>query len=224
MTRNTSRTPSFRPSLLAAAVLLAASTSSFAATSYDHAALYAGGEAAPPEVEARVMAEMYPPQSALSRDEVMQDLADARRAGTLSAAGEIADTADVLTARSRFSEQQTLEILAAHEAQRQRVAALEAEAQARALAQAQAQLHAQAQAQAQPLDPDSPLAPASEVAALAAAMAVDVNGNPIIDETAEGPTDDEPAPVPVAPHALPPIEVPISRPSDLPPQILIDKD
>lgn len=229
----TTKTP-FRPSMLAVAMLLAAPLSSFAAgsadalssprhTAFDSSALY--GEAMPPEVEARLLAATHPPQTALSRDEVRQELADARRAGTLAAAGEIADTADVLTARSRYIEQQTLEILAAHEAQRQRVAALEAEARAQAMAQSMAQAQRLAQAQPQPLDPDSPLAPGSESAALAAAMAVDVNGNPIIDEPADSPSDEPaPAPAPVTPHALPPIEVPINRPSDLPPQILIDKD
>jgi hypothetical protein len=58
----------------------------------------------------------------ISRADVREELAEAQEAGTLPAAGELADTPQVLAARAEFNEEQALEILAAYEAERARLA------------------------------------------------------------------------------------------------------
>ncbi len=216
-------------SVLAAALLASSAASALATTpDTDVAALvYAGGEAMAPEAEARLRALTTTPGGALTRDEVQQQWAEARQDGSLLAAGEIAEPQTVLLARSVANERQTRQILASHEAERQRVVALEAQAEA----QRQAELQARLAAAVTP----APVASADSGVMAAAALGSTTEPPPASPEPAASTSaafTESPAPTPDdAPPQLPlerpfvaPAEVPISRQSELPVEVLIDKD
>lgn len=215
-------------STLAAALLASSAASALAdAARTDLATLvYAGGEAMAPEAEAHLRVLMTTPGGALTRDEVRQQLAEARLDGSLPAAGEIADPPAVLLARSLSNERQTRQILAAHEAERQRVAALEAQADT----QRQAQLQASQAATDTPTPGGGADSGAIAAAAALGASPPTVSTDPVAD-TALAPVpspdpapSDAPPPLPVERPFLAPVEVPITRASDLPDEVLIDKD
>lgn len=214
--------PLQRPALLAGMLALA-SAPALAGGSLS-ALAYAGGEALAPEQEARMVALITTPGGALSRDEVREQLAGARRGGTLAEAGEIADTPRVLLAREASNERQLQAILAAREAERARLAAAEAEAAAAADARRQAQVLAQAapavqaEAQAEAAADGTPVAAAPAASAAADMAATAVPAVPA-DEPADRPLDR-----PLDRPALAPLELPITRPSDLPAQTLVDPD
>lgn len=165
-------------SLLAAGTLALASSASLAADSVP-SLVYASGEALSPEAEMRLNALQATPGGAMTRDEVRQELAAARQAGTLAEGGESGETPRVLAARDDANARQTRAILAAHEAERQRLAALEAERVARE------QAAVTAQAAAQP-GTDAPVAPL-------AAAATDPQAAAVSDTTPAAPAD-SPAP------------------------------
>ena len=185
------------------------------------ALVYAGGEAMPPEAEARLAAWTSTPGGLYARDEVRQQLAAARDEGTLAEAGEIAEPARVLLARHAANERQTQAILAAQEAaERARLAAIDAEAQRQAQLQAQGAQLAQAGSNAtmeprEILEPPVPGAPRADDAQ-ARPPAVDGATDAPADAPPDRPQDERPA--------LAPIEVPIVRPSDLPAETVVDKD
>ncbi|MCA0239328.1 MAG: hypothetical protein LCI02_00595 [Proteobacteria bacterium] len=83
-------------------------------------AVYAGGEAMPPEVERRVMA-MISGQA--SRADVRRELAEARGAGLMPAAGELADRPELLRARVAYNQRQAQTLMARYEAEHQRLLA-----------------------------------------------------------------------------------------------------
>lgn len=205
-------------SALAAGALALACTSTLAGDGLV-SLVYAGGEALAPEQEARMVALMTAPAGGLTRDEVQQQFADAQRAGALPEAGEMAETPRVLLARSAANERQVREILAAREAERARVAAIEAEAAA-----AEAQREAQAQAQTTAAAPvDSAVTTAIDGVSLAATAdapgAADASATP-----APAVPTDEPHDRPTDRPALAPPEVPIVRPSNLEAQPPVDED
>lgn len=191
-------------SLLAAGTLALASSASLAADSVS-SLVYASGEALSPEAEMRLNALQTTPGGAMTRDEVRQELATARQAGTLADGGEAGDTPSVLAARDDANVRQTRAILAAHEAERNRLAALEAERVARE------QAAATAQAAAQP-GTDAPAAP------LAAAPA-DPQAAAVADTTPAAPADspapsDKPAERPDTPAPAAPAPTLTLRESD----------
>lgn len=230
MTRN----PIFRRSTLAVGLALAASTLSVHAADLDTAALaavvYGGGEAMAPEAQARLNSLMTTPGGAWTRAEARQAFAEAQQAGTLAAAGEIADTPQVLVARADFNQRQTREILARHEAERQRLAAIEAERVALAAAEAERQRLA-----ALPVEPNASVALASGVSASEslAAPSESLVTEPVQAEaqaqaTATPPVEESPTQTPSQmpvdrPPALP-VEVPISRADEVPSDMLIDTE
>ena len=227
MTRK-SISSTFRLSTLAAGLAVAAS--SFAAhaaalnTSAVATQVYAGGEAMAPEAEARMNALMTTPGGAWSRADARQDLASAQQSGTVSAAGEIADTPQVLVARADFNQRQTRQILAAHEAERQRVAAIEAERVAVVAAEAERQRLATL-----PVESGSESILASSAVAAEAAP-----GETLITEPAEAqvltaplsepPLEEAPTQAPIKLPAALPIEVPISRAEELPSDMIVDTE
>lgn len=207
-----------RRSTLAAALVLA-SVPTLAAG--DVASLaYAGGEALPPEAEARLVALTTTPGGLVTREEVRQQWAQARQDGTLAEAGEEAEPPRVLLARSAANDRQAQAIIAAQQAEQARLAALEAEARRQALAQAQA---ATTLAQASPAAEGSPAADAGTVTD-AAAPATDTAAPAA--EAAAPPDEpaDRPVERPPAPPAMAPMEVPITRPLHTVPDTLVDKD
>lgn len=209
-----------RRSTLAAALVLA-SVPTLAAG--DVASLaYAGGEALPPEAEARLVALTTTPGGLVTREEVRQQWAEARQDGTLGEAGEEAEPPRVLLARSAANDRQALAIIAAQQAEQARLAALEAEAEARRQALAQAQA-ATTLAQASPAAEGSPAADAGTVTD-AAAPATDTAAPAA--EAAAPPDEpaDRPVERPPAPPAMAPMEVPITRPLDTVPDTLVDKE
>lgn len=211
-----------RRSTLAAALVLA-SVPTLAAG--DVASLaYAGGEALPPEAEARLVALTTTPGGLVTREEVRQQWAQARQDGTLAEAGEEAEPPRVLLARSAANDRQVQAIIAAQQAEQARRAALEAEAEARrqALAQAQAQT-ATTLAQASPAAEGSPAADAGTVTD-AAAPATDTAAPAAEAATPPDAPADRPVERPPAPPAMAPMEVPITRPLDAVPDTLVDKD
>lgn len=202
-------------STLAAALVLA-SVPALAAG--DVASLvYAGGEALPPEAEARLVALTTAPGGLVTREEVRQQWAQARQDGTLAETGEEAEPPRVLLARSAANDRQAQAIVAAQQAEQARLAALEAEAEARrqALAQAQATL-----AQATPTTEGSLALEAAAATATADASAMPAEQA----ETAPEAPADRPVEQPPAPPAMAPLEVPITRPLDDVPESLIDKE
>ena len=209
---------SLQRTALAASLLALASASALAGDGLASLA-YAGGEALAPEHEARLVSMTTTPGGSLTRDEVRRQLAEARQDGTLAEAGEIAETPRVLVARSGANERQVREILAAHEAERTRLAAAAAEAEARRQAQVTVL------AQAAPVDPAAAEAvsgsPAAEPAAIPPALADAAGPAPAVpgDER-----DDRPGDGPADRPALAPLELPATRPSELPVETLIDKD
>lgn len=217
-------TRTMRRSTTAAALVLATVP---ALAAGDVASLaYAGGEALPPEAEARLVALTTTPGGLLTREEVRQQWAQARQDGTLAEAGEEAEPPRVLLARSAANDRQVQAILAAQqaeqarlaaiEAERARVAALEAEAEARRQALAQA---AATMAQAAPAADGTPASDAGTVidAAATAAPAEQAATPP------EAPAD-RPVERPPAPPAMAPLEAPITRPLGTVPDSLVDKD
>ena len=205
-----------RRSTLAAALVLA-SVPALAAG--DVASLaYAGGEALPPEAEARLVALTTTPGGLVTREEVRQQWAQARQDGTLAEAGEEAEPPRVLLARSAANDRQVQAIIAAQQAEQARLAALEAEAEARRQALAQVQA-ATTLAQASPAAEGSPAADAGTVidAAATAAPAEQAATPP------EAPAD-RPVERPPAPPAMAPLEAPITRPLGTVPDSLVDKD
>lgn len=203
-------------STLVAGMLALASASALASDGLASLA-YAGGEALPPEAEARLVSMITTPGGAVTRDEVRQQLADAQRSGTLAEAGEIAETTQVLLARSAANDRQVREILAAQEVERARLAAIEAEAAAAAEARRQAQVLALAPAAE--ARPETATGNASTGVAAVAPVDAEVTATPAPAAPADEPTE-RPADRPT----LAPLEVPITRPSDLPTQTLVDKD
>jgi hypothetical protein len=139
---NTHQKKAFRMSTLTAGLLLAASASSYAGEALQselpsmrtpvpmtaetevqalrNQVPLPVGEASPPEAVMQAM-EMSNYDS-ISRADVREELAEAQEAGTLPAAGELADTPQVLAARAEFNAEQAIEILAAYEAERVRLA------------------------------------------------------------------------------------------------------
>lgn len=216
------RPPHFRPAMLAAAL---ASTLTMlalpAAASADLA--YAGGEALPPELEARLHAPQAP-SATLSRDEVRHELMEAQQAGLLPAAGELADSAPVLQARVAFNEHQTRSILAAWEQERQRLAAAEAEQRSQQLAQAPAEGAYTPLGEAAPQDGlAEPLAdPLSAAERPEDPLFESLTGNLAQDEPPTSPLE-LPAEEDPMPAALP-AEIPIIRPTDVPPGTVIDTE
>lgn len=219
-----------RNTLAAAALALCAAS---ALASNDVASLaYAGGEALPPEAEARLVALTTTPGGAMSRDEVRQQLADARREGSLAEAGEMADRPAVLTARLNANERQTREILAARAVEEQRLAALEAAAEVRRQAEALARSPGKADdttamAATGSVPAGSPDAvttdagtPTEVPAELPDSNAALPPASPTADAPAEAPTD-APSRMPELP-LLAPSEVPVARPADLPDEVLLD--
>ena len=208
---------------LAAAALALGAASALAST--DVASLvYASGDAMAPEAEAHLRTLTTAPGGALTRDEVRQQLADARHEGRLAQPGEMAEPATVLLARHQANERQTQQILAAQDAERQRLAALEAERQRVAALEAEAETRRQAELQTRQAAADTSSA---TLGGAAPALAVD----PVATATttqdrplpAEAPSD-APAPQPFDRPLLAPLEVPIARPSEVPAEVLIDKD
>lgn len=129
-------------------------------------AVYAGGEGMAPEVERRVMA-MISGQA--SRADVRQELADAREANLMPAAGELADRPELLRARVAFNDRQTQTIMAGYEADRQRLmAAQQAQAQAATMAAATPAPSADAQPATEPAAAPMAAAPSIGPAAPAA--------------------------------------------------------
>lgn len=221
------RSPLFRPAKLAAALastLTMVATMSVALPAAASADLaYTGGEALPPELEAR----LHAPSATMSRDQVQHELEEAQQAGLLPAAGELADRAAVLDARVAFNEHQTRTTLAAWEQERQRLAAAEAQQASQQLAQAPTD-GAPAEAGPGPVDgtPGEPLLsdPAS---------AGERPDDPLFESLAGAPFE-APAEEPMSPLELPadedpmpatlPAEIPIIRPTDLPPGTVIDTE
>lgn len=201
---------------LLAAMLALASAPALAGGSLA-ALAYAGGEALSPEAEARLVALITTPGGGLSRDEVRQQLAAAQREGTLAEAGEIAETPQVLLARNAAGERQAREVMAAHEMERARLAAIEAEAAAAAEAQQQARLQAKAAA-----------TESRAVVAAGGATGADAAATPatagVMTAPAPAAPPDEPADRPSDRPAVAPLEVPITRPTDLPAETLVDED
>lgn len=214
---------------LAAALLAASATSALAtAPDADVATLvYAGGEAMAPEAEARLRALTTTAGGALTRDEVRQQWVEARQDGSLLAIGEIAEPAAVLLARSEANERQTRQILASHEAERQRVAALEAQAEAQRQAELQAR-QAAAEASAPVVDKDSGVMAAAALGSAteppAASPDPAASTREAATETPAPTPGDAPPPLPLDRPFVAPAELPITRPSDLPAEVLIDKD
>ncbi|MFT3818263.1 MAG: hypothetical protein QM750_11625 [Rubrivivax sp.] len=181
--------PALKLSALSAALLLSASAFAADETSASTlapdvqaavtAAVYAGGEGMPPEVEQRVMA-MISGQA--SRADVRQELADARDAGLMPAAGELADSPEVLQARFAFNDRQTQTIMARYEADRQRLMAAQ-QAQAQASTMAAAAPSADAQPAAEPATAPMASAPSFSVGPAAPAA--------VAAESAAVPTDPE---------------------------------
>jgi hypothetical protein len=209
-----------RRSTLAAALVLA-SVPALAAS--DVASLvYAGGEALPPEAEARLVALTTTPGGLVTREEVRQQWAQARQDGTLAEAGEEAEPPRVLLARSAANDRQAQAIVAAQQAEQARLAALEAEAEARrqALAQAQATTtlaQASSSIAGTPTADAGSLTDAVAPAAGTAAPVAEATTSP--DAPAEPPVERPPAP-----PAMAPLEVSITRPLDAVPDSLVDKD
>lgn len=213
---------SLQRSALAAGLLALASASALASDGLASLA-YAGGEALAPEHEARMVSMITTPGGSLTRDEVRRQLAEAQRGGTLGEVGEIAETPRVLMARSDANERQTREILAAQEAERARLAAIEAEAEARRQALAQDQAQASVIAQAAPATEATAGPAAGSQAIDATAPATADVASPAPSAPSEEPTD-RPAEGPTDRPALAPPELPITRASELPAETLIDKD
>ncbi len=235
-----SRKSPLRMSILAAGALLAASASSYAGEALeielpsmrtpitpstqiaplaaDHE-VYAGGEAMPPEVEARVRQRMMSQGHGRSTAEVRQELAEARRAGTLSAPGEIADTTQILHARAEFNVQQTREILASHERERQLLAALQAPAVAAAEPATSAST-----SEVEPTEQTLAATPQADAAEPG-------SGNTAVEPveaSTEGPAPEPAAPpaeqAPEDPAVLRSQEIPINRVEDLADETMIDTD
>lgn len=181
---------------------------------------YAGGEALPPEAEARLVVLTTAPGGLLTREEVRQQWAQAREDGTLPEAGEEAEPPRVLAARLAANDRQAQAIVAAQLAEQARVAALESEAEARrqALAQAQAQAAATL-AQATPTIEDAP-APGAAAEAAADTVAAPAAAT----EAAPDAPADRPVERPPAPPAMVPLELPVTRPLDATAESLVEKD
>lgn len=214
------------PALAASVLMAVAAPASFASAAPDLATLvYAGGEALSPDAELLLRSRMREAAGgALARDDVKQDLALARESGLLAAGGEIADTPRVLQARADFNQRQTREILAAHEAERLRVAAQEAVARARQMAALPQEAGSQTAMSAPGVAADRPSetaapGPTPEPAAAMSAMPAAAPADEPTDRPSDRPND-APADRPV----MAPSEVPVSRPSDLPLETLIDRD
>jgi hypothetical protein len=106
----------FLTTSIAAAVLATMAAPALAGQSARDAASYFVGEAAPPEVEARALADSM--NSNTTRADVHDEFIAARDAGTLARAGDIAEPDAVLNARVAFNERQSQQILARMEADR----------------------------------------------------------------------------------------------------------
>lgn len=192
-----------RPIAAAAGLLLSASA--FAATSVD---VYAGGEAMPPEQEARLIAQS---SGALTRAEVLEQLAEARATGTLAGGGELSDTDELLSARVAYNERQTRTLLARYEAASQPLAAA---------APAQDPVAAQA-----------PQSSAGQMGA-AAPVAGDVPARDSIEPSTEQLVDEAPAPAPAGGQPSEPTErrplsaeeLPAAKPDELPLADPVDRD
>jgi biotin carboxyl carrier protein len=185
-------------SLLAAGALALVSSASLAADNLS-SLVHAGGEAMSPEAEMRMNALLTSPGGALTRDEVRQELAAAREAGALADGGEAGDTPHVLAARDDSNTRQTRAILAAHEAERQRLAALEAERLAREQAAATALAAASPDTAAEaPAATAAAAGPDAQAAASAdTAVSAPIEGTVPGDRPADRP--DTPAPAAPAP-------------------------
>lgn len=227
-----------RSALAGAALALCAAT---AVARPDVASLvFANGEALPPEAEARLTALTTTPGGGMTRAEVRLQLSEARSDGSLAEAGEMADRPAVLQARLAANERQTGQILAAHAAQRERLAAIEVAAEVRRQAELLAR-QASAASDTQTLTVAS--TDSRSIAASPASASVDpLASAPLSTERAavsdgptnapsegpnEGPADrptDIPGQGPRDRPALAPVEGPISRPADLPDEMLLDVD
>lgn len=90
------------------------------------------GDALPPELEARLYAEQA--AAPMTREQVVAELMEAQRAGTLTPGGEIGDTEAVYAAREAYAVAQAAAIVARLQAE-QAAAVAAAEAAARAAAE-----------------------------------------------------------------------------------------
>jgi hypothetical protein len=186
---------------------------------------YAGGEALPPEAEARLLALTTVPGGLHSRDEVRRQLAAARDDGTLAEAGEVAEPAHVLLARQQANVRQAQSILAAQEAAaRQRLAALEAEARPSAPPPATPLAQAAGDGPASVREmPEPPVAAAPRVQMAAERpVAPQASGDRVDDD----PPSDRPSDAPSRDDrpALAPLEVPFARPPEPQASARVDPD
>lgn len=203
-----------------AATLALASVSALAAG--DAASLaYAGGEALPPEAEARLVALTTTPGGLLTREEVRRQWAQAREEGTLAEAGEQAEPPRVLLARQAANDRQVQAIVASQQAEQARLAALEAEAEARRQALAQAQAATATVAQASPA---TDVAAAAQAGTAAAAASPDASSDATAEAASDAPAD-RPVEQPLDAPAMAPLEAPVTRPVDAAvDESLVDKD
>lgn len=187
----------------AAGLLLSASALSSSAVD-----VYAGGEALPPELEARLIAQST---GALTRAEVREQLAEALATGTLAGGGEISDTDELLRARVAYNDRQTRTLLARH--------------------QAPSLLLAAAAPARDPVAAPAPQSSGGQMGA-AAPVAGDVPVRDSIEPSTEQLVDEAPAPAPAGGQPSEPTErrplsaeeLPAAKPDELPLADSVDRD